>query len=246
MGTTETMDNDFEVGTDRALVQAVVSKVRGALKATRIGSISERTTRNGFVLDILDTEGKPLGHFEVMAPVVKPRATKAKPALALGSGLSAAQAANLATLPAGELTLASLGLAKVRCKSVPPALASKVVWGEADGGVEGLIVAAHRPEVVAHDPEATFYPILMPPAGSGVVLGFRGPLEPCADLARSIAATLIRGEVATSTHGSVSEVTLPVCSDEVAVATAISYATAPEAGLGVTLGVRKMRKARGA
>ena len=66
-------ENDNEM-TDRAWVQFVVSKVRGALKATRIGSISERTTRNGFVLDILDTEGKPLGHFEVMAAVVKPRA----------------------------------------------------------------------------------------------------------------------------------------------------------------------------
>ena len=151
--------------TDRAWVQFVVSKVRGALKATEIGSVSERTTRHGFVLEILDTDGGELGTFTLKAPVVKPRTTKAKPALALGSGLSAAQAANLATLPAGELTLASLGLAKVRCKSVPPALASKVVWGEADGGVEGLIVAAHRPEVVAHDPEATFYPLLMPPAG---------------------------------------------------------------------------------
>ena len=160
--------------TDRAWVQFVVSKVRGALKATEIGSVSERTTRHGFVLEILDTDGGELGTFTLKAPVVKPRATKAKPALALGSGLSAAQAANLATLPAGELTLASLGLAKVRCKSVPPALASKVVWGEADGGVEGLIVAAHRPEVVAHDPEATFYPILMPPAGSAAG-ALRGP-----------------------------------------------------------------------
>lgn len=231
--------------TDRAWVQFVVSKVRGALKATEIGSVSERTTRHGFVLEILDTEGGELGTFTLKAPVVKPRTTKAKPGLALGSGLSAEQAATMPTLTAGSLSMAGLGLAKVRCKSVPPALGSKVVWGDAEGGgVEGLIVAAHRPEVIAHDPEATFFPILMPPAGSGVVLGFRGPLEECADLARSISATLIRGEVATSTHGSVSEVTLPVCADESAVATAISYAV--EANLGVTLGVRKIRKARGA
>lgn len=235
-------ENDL---TDRAWVQFVVSKVRAALKATEIGSVSERTTRHGFVLEILDASGGELGTFTLKAPVVKPRAAKATPGLALGSGMTAAEVGNAPTLPAGELTLASLGLAKVRCKSVPPALNTRVVWGDAEGGgVEGLVVSAHRPEVVAHDPAAVFYPILMPPAGSGVVLGFRGALEPCADLARAIASTLIRGEVATATHGSVSEVTLPVCADETAVATAISYATG--ADLGVTLGVRKMRKARGA
>lgn len=229
---------------DRAWIQFVVSAVRTALKNTEIGSVSQRATRNGFVLEILDTDGAPLGSFELRAPVVKPKGARA-PALALGSGMSAAEASAAPTQPAGALTLAGIGLAKVRTKGVPAALARSVAWGDAgDGLVEGLVTAAHRPAVVAADPAAVFFPILMPPAGTGVVLGLRGPMELAADLGRSIAGTVIRGEVTTAAHGPVSEVALPVCADEGAIATAISYAV--DAGLAVTMTVRKMRKPRGA
>lgn len=230
---------------DKAWIQFVVSAVRTALKSVEIGSVSQRATRNGFVLEILDTEGGPIGSFELRAPVVKPKGARAPAALALGSGMSAAEVSAAPTQPAGALTLAGIGLAKVRTKGVPEALARSVAWGAAgDGLVEGLVTAAHRPAVVAADPSAVFFPILMPPAGTGVVLGLRGPMELAADLGRSIASTLIRGEVTTATHGPMSEVTLPVCADEGALATAISYAV--DAGLAVTMTVRRMRKPRGA
>lgn len=238
-------EQDDTTDTRKAWVQFTVSAVRAALKTADITAVNQRATRNGFVLEILGPEGEEIGVFELKTPVVKPKGARAPAGLALGSGMTAQEASRVPTLPAGSLTLAGLGLAKVRCAGVPSALANTVVWTDAgEGMVEGLITAAHRPAVVEHDASAVFFPILMPAAGQGVVLGLRGLPEVAADLGRSIAQNLMRGEATVATHGTVSEVTLPPSTDEGAVATAISYAV--EAGLSVTMTVRKVRKTRGA